>query len=191
VSRAPLLTDTVGRCCSLIPGFGVKLSTIILAGPIVLSAVGPCPPHDGVRRRWRISCKRGRPFGHRKKSGDATTATVLAGTSFSAVSRESCGPFCSLRGSLLLGPVELSSVDPHSVQNDGELACNGDLGLAKPVALGEPHPQRLQCRPSRDAGQQYAGRFEQYMRSMASPHFEMRPDQSTSPEAWRRVVNPT
>src|SRR6266436_2197081 len=40
------------RFCSLIPGFGVKLSAIILAGPTVLSAVGACPPHDGVRRRW-------------------------------------------------------------------------------------------------------------------------------------------
>jgi hypothetical protein len=38
-----------GRFCSLIPGLGVKLSTIILAGPTVLSAVGACPPHDGVR----------------------------------------------------------------------------------------------------------------------------------------------
>ena len=38
-----------GRCCSLIPGLGVKLSTTILAGPTVLSAVGACPPHDGVR----------------------------------------------------------------------------------------------------------------------------------------------
>jgi hypothetical protein len=26
----------------------VKLSAIILAGPTVLSAVGACPPHDGV-----------------------------------------------------------------------------------------------------------------------------------------------
>ena len=43
------------RFCSLIPGFGVKLSTIILAGPTVLSAVGACPPHDGVRRRWWIN----------------------------------------------------------------------------------------------------------------------------------------
>ena len=37
------------RYCSLIPGLGVKLSTIILAGPTVLSAVGVNPPHDGVR----------------------------------------------------------------------------------------------------------------------------------------------
>jgi hypothetical protein len=40
-----------GRLCSLIPGFGVKLSAVILAGPTVLSAVAACPPHDGVRRR--------------------------------------------------------------------------------------------------------------------------------------------
>src|SRR6266436_1888493 len=43
------------RFCSLIPGFGVKLSAIILAGPTVLSAVGACPPHDGVRRRRWIN----------------------------------------------------------------------------------------------------------------------------------------
>src|SRR6188472_724183 len=43
------------RYCSLIPGFGVTLSAIILAGPTVLSAVGACPPHDGVRRRWWIN----------------------------------------------------------------------------------------------------------------------------------------
>ena len=30
-------------------GFGCQVSTIILAGPTVLSAVGVNPPHDGVR----------------------------------------------------------------------------------------------------------------------------------------------
>jgi hypothetical protein len=30
-------------------GRGVKLSVNILAGSRVLSAVGTCPPHDGVR----------------------------------------------------------------------------------------------------------------------------------------------
>jgi hypothetical protein len=43
------------RYCSLIPGLDVKLSTTFLAGPTVLSAVGACPPHDGVRRRWWIN----------------------------------------------------------------------------------------------------------------------------------------
>jgi hypothetical protein len=37
-------TDEMCRYCSLIQGFGVKLSVIILAGPTVLSAVGACLP---------------------------------------------------------------------------------------------------------------------------------------------------
>jgi hypothetical protein len=40
--------SALSRCCSLIPGLGVKLSAIILAGSMVLFAVGPCPPHDGL-----------------------------------------------------------------------------------------------------------------------------------------------
>src|SRR5262249_16665522 len=109
---------------------GVKFSRPILAGPTVFSAVGACPPHDGVRRRWWINVASAVTLsGARKKSGDLTTATVPAGTSFPAVSREPWGR-CSLRGSLLLGPVELGSVDPHPMQNGGELACNGDFGLS-------------------------------------------------------------
>jgi hypothetical protein len=97
----PRRMSALGRFCSLIPDLGVKLSTIILAGPTVLSAVGACPPHDGVRRRWWINVASAVALsGARKKSGDLTTATVPAGTSFPAVSREPCGPLCSLRGSL-------------------------------------------------------------------------------------------
>src|SRR5215468_7365657 len=54
-SEASFVTSELCRFCSLIPGFGVKLSAIILAEPTVLSAVGACPPHDGVRRRWWIN----------------------------------------------------------------------------------------------------------------------------------------
>jgi|SRR6516162_6573691 len=74
--------------CSLIPGFGAKLSAIILAGPTVLSAVGACPPRDGVRRRWWINVASAVSLRAGKKSGDLTTAIVPAGTSFSAVLRE-------------------------------------------------------------------------------------------------------
>src|SRR5437667_1676698 len=81
------------RFCSLIPGFGVKLSAIILAGPTVLSAVGSCPPHDGVRRRWWINVESAVALSSaRQASGDLTTATVPAGTSFPAVSREPSDP---------------------------------------------------------------------------------------------------
>src|SRR5439155_17880963 len=73
------------------------------------------------------------------KSGDLTTAIVPAGTSFPAVLREPCDLVCSLRGDLLLRPVELGSVDPHPVQNDRELARDGDCGLAEPfVAFSLP-----------------------------------------------------
>ena len=76
----------IGRCCSLIPGLGVKLSAIVLAGPTVLSAVGVNPPHDGVRRRWRFNVEIAVVLsGARKKSDELTIAIVPAGTSFPAV----------------------------------------------------------------------------------------------------------
>ena len=143
------------RFCSLIPGLGVKLSTIILAGPTVLSAVGTCPPHDGVRRRWWINVESAVALsGARKKSDDLTTATVPAGTTFPAVSREPYGlSLCALRGSLLRRPIELGSVDPHAVQNDRELPRDSNLGLAEAVSLGELCSPSLQPRPFWHAGQ--------------------------------------
>ena len=142
--RCVALSDVQGRFCSLIPGLGVKLFTVILAGPTVLSAVGACAPHDGVRRRWRINVEIAVALlDARKKSDDLTTATVPAGTTFPAVSREPCDLLCVLRGSLLRRPVELGSVDPHAVQNDRELPRDGDLGLAEAVSLGELGPPSL------------------------------------------------
>jgi hypothetical protein len=91
VGSLPTAMFDSGRFCSLIPGLGVKLSTIIRAGPTVLSAVGASPPHDGVRRRWRINVESAVALSDaRKKSDDLTTATVPAGTTFPAVSREPC-----------------------------------------------------------------------------------------------------
>src|SRR4029453_7074757 len=92
--------------------------------------------------------------------------------------------FYLLGSNLLLRPVELGPVDPHAMQNDCELARDRDLGLAEPVALDELHSPGLHGGPFRNAGQQN-------LRSMASPHLEILPDQSTSPEAWRLQVNPT
>src|SRR5215831_17957807 len=67
---------------------------------------------------------------------------------------------CVLRRSLLFGPVELGSVDPHPMQDDGQLACNSYLCFAEPVALCQPHPPSLQCRPFWHAGEQHVGGFE-------------------------------
>jgi len=46
----------------------------------------------------------------------------------------------SLGSNLLLRPVELGSIDPYAMQNDGELTRDCNLCLAEPVALGEPNP---------------------------------------------------
>jgi hypothetical protein len=43
------------------------------------------------------------------------------------------------------------------MQNDRELTRDRNLGLSKPVALGELHPPGLHGRPCRDAGQQNPG----------------------------------
>src|SRR5262245_47323314 len=66
-----------------------------------------------------------------------------------------------LRGSLLRRPVELRSVDPHAVQNNRELAGDGDFGLAETVSLGELGSPSLQPRPFRHPGQQHAGCLKQ------------------------------
>src|SRR5258705_13482910 len=66
----------------------------------------------------------------------------------------------SLGSNLLLRPVELGSIDPHAMQNDRELTRDRYLGLAKPVALGEPNPPSLHGGPPRDARQQNPGFFK-------------------------------
>src|ERR1700690_1538178 len=59
----------------------------------------------------------------------------------------------SLGSNLLRRPVELCSIDPHAMQNDGELTGDRNLGLAEPVALGEPYPPSLHGGPFWDARQ--------------------------------------
>ena len=172
------------RLCSLIPGLGVKLSANILAGPTVLSAVGASPPHDGVRRRWWINVASavslfessqtiGRSH-HRHRPGRDVSSRRVAGPEIS---------LCSLSSNLLVRPVELGPVDPHAVKDDCELARDGNLGLPQPVAFGEPRAPSLQRRPFRHAGRSTPAASNRYMRSMASPHLDIRPDQSSSPDA--------
>jgi hypothetical protein len=126
------LTAGFGRLCSLIPGLGVKLSTIILAGPTVLSAVGACPPHDGVRRRWWINVASASPFRTLAKNRTISPSPPSRqGRLFPPCRGNRVISLCVLRGSLFRRPVELGSVDPHAVQNDRELPCDGDLGLVE------------------------------------------------------------
>jgi hypothetical protein len=77
------------------------------------------------------------------------------------------------------------------VQNDRKLSRDGNLGLAEAVSLGELGAQAFSPDHFGTRVSSTPAASNKYMRSMASPHFEIRPDQSISPEAWRRVVNPT
>src|SRR6201999_2730922 len=91
-------------------------------------------------------------------------------------------------GSNLLRPVELGSIDPHAMQNDRELTRDCNLGLAEPVALGEPCPQAFTADHFGTRVSRTPAASNRSLRSIASPNFEMRPVQSTSPEAWRLLV---
>ena len=136
-----------GRFCSLIPGLGVKLSTIILAGPTVLSAVGACPPHDGVRRRWRTNVASAVVLlDARKNRTISPPPPSRQGRLFPPCRGIPVISLCVLRGSLLRRPVELRSVDPHAVQNNRELARDGDFGLARErIASGTDGSGPVSC----------------------------------------------
>ena len=180
-----------GRFCSLIPGFGVKLSAIILAGPTVLSAVGACPPHDGVRRRWWINVASAVSLMRaRKNSGDLTTAIVPAGTSFPA----RAGSVISLlrvSGGLLRRPVELGPVDPHSVQNDSKLSSDGNLGFAQPASLRKPDAPGFERRPFCYPGEQHIGCLVEVTSQQLIAAFRDSAGPVDLPDAYRPVVSLT
>ena len=128
------------RLCSLIPGLGVKLSTIILAGPTVLSAVGACPPHDGVRRRWRINVASAVALSDaRKKSDDLTAARQ--GRLFPAVSREPCDLLCK-------SPQDQSRPRPlaRSILS-GSPRRSMSVSTTRPVQHNIPLPLSIVARP--------------------------------------------
>jgi hypothetical protein len=119
---------------------------IILAGPTVLSAVGVNPPHDGVRRRWRFNVAIAVALSDaRKNLSNSPSPSSRLGRLFLPFGRNSV--IRSLGSNLLRRPVELGSIDPHAMQNDRELTRDRNLGLAEPVALGEPYPPSLHGGP--------------------------------------------
>jgi hypothetical protein len=66
----------------------------------------------------------------------------------------------SLSYSLRHRPVELSPVDPHTVQNDRSLRPTATLALRSLLRLASLVPQAFGA-DHFDAGHQHAGRFEQ------------------------------
>src|ERR1700704_1602640 len=97
------------------------------------------------------------PFGRSHKLSNSPSPSSRQGRLFPPLAGTRHSP---LLGSNLLRPVEFGSVDPHAMQNDCELTRDRNLGLAKPVALGEPPPPCLHGAPLWDARQQNPGCFK-------------------------------
>src|SRR5262249_30782649 len=128
----------------------------------------------------------------RQASSDLTTATVPAGTSFPAVSREPCDLPCARYAAGFLVD-QLNSVPSIHIRcrRTASLRATATLALRRPLRLASLMPQAFSADHFGTRVSSTLAASNRYVRSMASPHFEIRPDQSTSPEAWRRVVNPT
>src|SRR5215472_7841439 len=134
--------SAMGRCCSLIPGLDVKLSTTFLAGPTVLSAVGACPLHDGVRRRWWINVESAVALSSaRQASSDLTTATVPAGTSFPAVSREPCDLLMRYAAAFFVDQLNSVPSTHMRCRMTASLRATATLALRSPLRLASliPH----------------------------------------------------
>src|SRR5580704_14389658 len=99
------------------------------------------------------------PFQTRAQNrSNSPSPSSRLGRLFPPFGRNSVMP--SLGSNLLLRPIELGSIDPHAMQNDRELACDRNLGLAEPVTLGEPYSPSLHGGPFWDARQQNPGCFK-------------------------------
>jgi hypothetical protein len=172
-----------GRCCSLIPGLGVKLSTPILAGHCSLGGRGV--PSVGGMPKARS------PFrAHAKHRAISPPPPSRQGRLFPPFCWNAVISLCSLRGSLLRRPVELGPVDPQTMKNDCKVAGDSDLSFAETITLGKPHAHAFSADYFGTRVRSTLATSNKYVRGMASPHFEILPDQSTFPEEWRRVVNP-
>src|SRR4029077_9533283 len=94
-----------------------------------------------------------------KNLSNSPSPSSRLGRLFPPFGRDSVTP--ALGSNLHFRPVELGSLDPHAMQNNRELARDRNLGLAEPVALGEPYPPSFHGGPFWDARQQNPGCFKQ------------------------------
>src|ERR1700745_1064693 len=127
----------------------------------------------------------------RKESDDLTSATVPAGTSLPAAWRNLRSRYAHQAATSLLFD-QLNSVPSTHMRcrMTASLRATATLALRSPLRLVSLVPQAFSPDHFGTRVRSTPAASNRYMRSMASPHFEIRPDQSISPEAWRRVVNP-
>src|SRR5208282_6446443 len=110
---------------------------------------------------------------------------------FPAVLRELCDLLMRYAATFLVD--QLNSVPSIHMRCriTASLRATATLALRSPFRLTSLVPQAFNVDHFCTRVSSTPAASNRYMRSMASPHFEMRPDQSISPEAWRLVVNPT
>ena len=77
-----------------------------------------------------------------KNLSNSPSPSSRLGRLFPPIGRDSVTP-ARQQSNLHFRPIELGSFDPHAMRNNRELTCDRNLGLAEPVALGEPHPPSL------------------------------------------------
>src|SRR4051812_23494245 len=136
---------------SLIGVVGVKLFLVPQAIPVghsLLFAVGAWPPHDGVRRVRRLNLSRDLEALLSSSSGLPTRSpcpssprerrgSTLVRRKLELLSSCGRGLYCRL-----LAPAEFAAVDPHTVQDDRQLASHRDTGACQAPALGDVHAPR-------------------------------------------------
>src|SRR5215217_8184230 len=90
----------------------------------------------------------------------------------------------------LPAPPEGGAVDPHPVQDDGELACQCHLGALHPAPLGDFQSPALERRKSHRPRQQDVRTSYSAVRTMASPTRLTAPVMSVSPDWYFLGVSP-
>ncbi len=120
----------------------------------------------------------------RQKSGDLTTATVPAGRFFPPCHGNSVISYACYAVAFF--------VDRRlfRCRMTASFRATATLAWRRPFRLVSLVPQAFSPDYFGTRVSSTPAASNRYMRNMASPHFEIRPDQSISPEAWRLVVNP-
>src|SRR3954470_9194380 len=82
------------------------------------------------------------------RNNEVTDITVPAGTTTGAADAARRIQFILLGHLLLRPPFKAGPVGPDAMQDDGDLACDCDLGLFDAYSLHQPKAPRFQCRPA-------------------------------------------
>src|SRR5262249_54513823 len=90
----------------------------------------------------------------------------------------------------LPGPAKLRAINPDAVHDHGQPACQGNASLLHAPAPGDLHRPGIEQGPCCRAEQHALGPFVSIVRTIASPHRDIAPLRSISPDWYLADVNP-